>query len=65
MATGIKSSRLQLVPVPIPPVEEQRRIVAKVSELMALCNALEARLTRAREKSTHLAASVVHHLGAA
>ena len=43
-ATGIKSSKLKEIPVPIPPIEEQHRIVAKVDELMALCARLEAGL---------------------
>jgi type I restriction enzyme, S subunit len=61
----LNQAKLNSIPVALPPLPEQRRIVAKVDELMALCDRLEARLTAAREKSTHLAASVVHHLAAA
>ena len=40
-ATGIKASKLKEIPVTLPPLAEQQRIVAKVDELMALCDQLE------------------------
>jgi len=40
---GIKQDELLNYLVPTPPAEEQTRIVAKVEELMALCDALETR----------------------
>lgn len=61
----INQGELARVLVAVPPLREQDRIVAKVRELTSLCDALESRLTHAREKSAHLAASVVHHLTAA
>jgi type I restriction enzyme S subunit len=40
--------------VPIPPVAEQHRIVAKVDELMALCDRLEASLTTGDDTRSRL-----------
>jgi type I restriction enzyme S subunit len=40
--------------VPIPPPAEQVRIVAKVDELMALCDRLQASLTTADDTRRHL-----------
>lgn len=43
---GIKNSfrldTIALLPVPLPPLEEQHRIISKVDELFALCDELEA-----------------------
>ncbi len=58
-ATGIKSSRLKEIPVPIPPLAEQHRIVAKVDQLMALCDQLKTRLTQARQLNEQLATALV------
>ena len=44
-AKGIKAAKLKPLPIPIPPLAEQHRIVAKVDELRALCDRLEASLT--------------------
>jgi type I restriction enzyme S subunit len=40
---------------PLPPLAEQQRIVAKVDELMGLCDRLEASLTTAADTSRRLA----------
>jgi type I restriction enzyme S subunit len=46
--------------VPLPPLAEQHRIVAKVDELMALCDQLEAQLTTAEADSRRLLEAVLH-----
>lgn len=42
-------------PFPLPPEAEQPRIVAKVDELMTLCDELKVRLQEAQETKLHLA----------
>ncbi|MGI2144013.1 restriction endonuclease subunit S [Shewanella frigidimarina] len=44
---------------PLPPQEEQHRIVAKVDELMALCDQLKARLSDAQTTQLHLTDAIV------
>ena len=53
-AKGIKAANLKPRPIPIPPLAEQHRIVAKVDELMALCDRLEASLTTSDQTRTRL-----------
>ena len=43
----------------LPPLAEQHRIVAKVDELMALCDALKACLAEAQATQIHLADAIV------
>ena len=59
---GIARSEFLTLPIPIPPPEEQIRIVAKVEELLALCDELEAAQTAARENRTRLVRSALDHL---
>ena len=44
---GLNLDNIRSLKIPLPPLAEQRRIVAKVNELMALCDQLEASLTAA------------------
>jgi type I restriction enzyme S subunit len=59
---GFNTTLLANVVVPVPPLAEQHRIVAKVDELMALLDKLEARLRAAKGLQGAFAAAAVHHL---
>jgi type I restriction enzyme S subunit len=59
-AKGIKAAKLKRLPVTIPPLAEQVRIVAKVDELMAVCDRLEVQLTSAQTDGSRLLEAVLH-----
>lgn len=60
--SGVRKPLLESFIVGIPPVAEQRRIVVKVGELMALVDALETQLTASRTKASQLMEAVVADL---
>jgi type I restriction enzyme S subunit len=59
-AKGIKAAKLKRVPVVLPPLAEQNRIVAKVGELMVLCDQLDTQITAAHTEASRLLESVLH-----
>jgi type I restriction enzyme S subunit len=64
-AQGIKASRLKLIPIPLPPLAEQTRIVAKVDQLMALCDDMEARQAKQRDRAARMSRAALVELAAA
>ncbi len=62
----INQGILKALPIMIPPLAEQHRIVARVDALMALCDQLEASLTTATTSRSRLLEALLHEaLGAA
>lgn len=55
----ITQANLKATPIPLPPLAEQHRIVAKVDELLALCDDLKARIAVAGEIQMRLADAIV------
>lgn len=66
-ATGIAQKTVPLnglrkMIVPLPPLAEQKRIAAKVDELMQMCDRLEKSLRQTQQRVEALAASAINHL---
>ncbi|MCC5849023.1 MAG: restriction endonuclease subunit S [Verrucomicrobia bacterium] len=55
----INQNELNAITVPVPPLAEQHRIVAKVDELMTLCDRLTANLQTAQDIQLNLADNLV------
>jgi len=53
---------LRVSRIPLPPLAEQHRIVAKVDELMALCDELEAAQAKREKRREHLVAATLYGL---
>ena len=63
--SNLSSKALAMIPFPLPPLEEQSRIVAKVDELMALCDQLEAQQQDRRKLQNALRQSTLQALASA
>ena len=56
---NLNGGKIKATLIPFPPLAEQHRIVAKVDELTALCDQLEARLTTSQTDSRRLLEAVL------
>jgi type I restriction enzyme S subunit len=59
---GLSMRNLKEFLLPIPPLDEQNRIVAKVNQLTSLCDELEAKLRQAEADSEKLMNAAVNHV---
>ncbi len=64
IATGIAQKTVPLtglrkMPIPLPPLAEQHRIVSKVNQLLTLCDSLKVNLNQAQTTQTQLADAIV------
>jgi type I restriction enzyme S subunit len=59
---GLNLQNLRDLLVPIPPLEEQKRIVAKVDQIMDLCDELETKLKQAQQHSGKLMETTVRQV---
>jgi type I restriction enzyme S subunit len=57
---SVSKQQLENLAIPLPPLVEQQRIVAKVDELMALCDRLEGALREAGATRRDLLAALLH-----
>ena len=57
---GLSMTKLKQFLIPIPPLNEQRRIMERLPHLMNLCDELERKIKSINEQQNHLLQSVLH-----
>jgi type I restriction enzyme S subunit len=57
---AINDSQLNTGLIPLPPLNEQKRIVEKVETLMKLCDDLETQIAGSKQESENLMEAVLH-----
>ncbi|MCL2899121.1 restriction endonuclease subunit S [Brenneria tiliae] len=57
---NVSRETISLLPVPLPPIAEQNRIVAKINELMALCDELDQQIDTTVSKQDKLLNALMH-----
>ena len=57
---NVNGTKLRNMMIPFPPIAEQHRIVAKVDELMAVCDRLETQLTASQNEGLLLLEALLH-----
>lgn len=56
---NFNGTKLSLCLIPLPPLPEQHRIVARIEQLMALCDTLDQKINDATDKQTELLRAVM------
>lgn len=59
---GVYLNKLKVLPVPVPPFEEQKRIVKKIDQLMLLCDKLEAERNRKNKLQLQINSAAINNL---
>jgi type I restriction enzyme S subunit len=58
----MNQAKMNSIPIAIPPLAEQHRIVSKVNELMGLCDELEAAQSKGEKQRDRLVSATLHSL---
>jgi type I restriction enzyme S subunit len=56
---NLSVGKIKSIVFPVPPIQEQHRIVAKVDELIALCDQLRDKLRQSQQTQVHLTDAIV------
>jgi type I restriction enzyme S subunit len=60
---NLNADKVRELPIPLPPVNEQSRIVTKIDQLMGLCDVLEQQIDAGREMQSALLNAMMAQYG--